>query len=85
MLTPDRRARRRREGLVVCIAVGLIERHSSIFVSVSTTPKRHEKVMRKVRSVKLLGFLAELCAAGYTGRKRGEVVRTRTVVSQAHS
>lgn len=29
--------------------------------------------------------LAELCAPGYTGRKRGEVVRTRTVVSQAHS
>ncbi len=26
-----------------------------------------------------------MCAAGYTGRKRGEVVRTRTVVSQAHS
>jgi hypothetical protein len=26
-----------------------------------------------------------VCAAGYTGRKRGEVVRTRTVVSQAHS
>src|SRR6266487_1249761 len=29
--------------------------------------------------------LQELCAAGYTGRKRREVVRTRTVVSQAHS
>jgi hypothetical protein len=29
--------------------------------------------------------LDEACAAGYTGRKRGEVVRTRTVVSQAHS
>src|SRR6266700_3173648 len=26
-----------------------------------------------------------LCAPGYTGRKRGEVVRTRTIVSQAHS
>src|SRR2546426_7752291 len=26
-----------------------------------------------------------VCAAGYTGRKRGEVVRTRTVVSQAHT
>ena len=26
-----------------------------------------------------------VCAPGYTGRKRGEVVRTRTVVSQAHS
>ncbi len=26
-----------------------------------------------------------MCAAGYTGRKRGEVVRTRTVVSQAHT
>ncbi len=29
--------------------------------------------------------LDEVCAAGYTGRKRGEVVRTRTVVSQAHA
>jgi hypothetical protein len=29
--------------------------------------------------------LEKVCAAGYTGRKRGEVVRTRTVVSQAHS
>ncbi|MEO6889686.1 MAG: hypothetical protein ABI456_10345, partial [Ktedonobacteraceae bacterium] len=27
--------------------------------------------------------LNQICAAGYTGRKRGEVVRTRTVVSQA--
>ncbi|HLZ56928.1 MAG TPA: hypothetical protein VKR06_08275 [Ktedonosporobacter sp.] len=26
----------------------------------------------------------EVCAAGYTGRKRGQVVRTRTTVSQAH-
>jgi hypothetical protein len=29
--------------------------------------------------------LKQLCAPGYTGRKRGEIVRTRTVVSQAHS
>ncbi len=29
--------------------------------------------------------LDDVCAAGYTGRKRGEIVRTRTVVSQAHS
>ena len=28
--------------------------------------------------------LDDLCAAGYTGRKRGQVVRTRTVISQAH-
>ncbi len=28
--------------------------------------------------------LRPLCAPGYTGRKRGEVVRTRTVVSQAN-
>src|SRR6266516_4008158 len=28
--------------------------------------------------------LDEVCATGYTGRKRGEVVRTRTVVSHAH-
>jgi hypothetical protein len=29
--------------------------------------------------------LDDICAPGYTGRKRGQVVRTRTVVSQAHS
>jgi hypothetical protein len=29
--------------------------------------------------------LDEVCAAGYSGRKRGEVVRSRTVVSQAHT
>ncbi len=29
--------------------------------------------------------LDEVCAVGYTGRKRGQVVRTRTVISQAHS
>jgi hypothetical protein len=29
--------------------------------------------------------LDEVCAPGYTGRKRGQVVRTRTVISQAHS
>lgn len=29
--------------------------------------------------------LDEVCAPGYTGRKRGEVVRTRTTVAQAHT
>ena len=29
--------------------------------------------------------LEEVCAAGYTGRKRGQVVRSRTLVQQAHS
>ena len=29
--------------------------------------------------------LDEVCAPGYTGRKRGQVVRTRTTISQAHS
>src|SRR5215469_1990440 len=29
--------------------------------------------------------LDDVCAAGYTGRTRGQVVRTRTVISQAHS
>lgn len=28
--------------------------------------------------------LDEVCAPGYTGRKRGQVVRTRTIISQAH-
>ncbi|GAC1349904.1 MAG: hypothetical protein NVSMB27_27370 [Ktedonobacteraceae bacterium] len=29
--------------------------------------------------------LDDICAPGYTGRKRGQVVRTRTVISQAHN
>jgi len=29
--------------------------------------------------------LDDVCAPGYTGRKRGQVVRTRTVISQAHT
>jgi hypothetical protein len=29
--------------------------------------------------------LSKVCAPGYTGRKRGEVVRTRTTVLQAHT
>jgi hypothetical protein len=29
--------------------------------------------------------LDDVCAAGYPGRKRGEVVRTRTDISQVHS
>ncbi len=29
--------------------------------------------------------LDNVCAPGYTGRKRGQVVRTRTVISQAHT
>ncbi len=29
--------------------------------------------------------LADVCAPGYTGRKRGEIVRTRTTILQAHS
>lgn len=29
--------------------------------------------------------LNQICAPGYTGRKRGEIVRTRTMISQAHS
>ncbi len=29
--------------------------------------------------------LDDVCAPGYSGRKRGQVVRTRTVISQAHS
>ncbi len=29
--------------------------------------------------------LDSVCAPGYRGRKRGQVVRTRTVISQAHS
>jgi hypothetical protein len=30
-------------------------------------------------------FLQAVCAPGYTGRKRGEVVRTRTTLLQAHT
>src|SRR6266566_9428428 len=39
--------------------------------------------MALMRSFKLL--LTQVCAPGYQGRKRGEVVRTRTVMLQAHT
>src|SRR6266566_5902764 len=39
--------------------------------------------MALMRSFKLL--LTQVCAPGYQGRKRGEVVRTRTVLLQAHT
>jgi hypothetical protein len=32
-----------------------------------------------------VGYGTDLCAPGYTGRKRGEVVRTRTTVFQMHT
>ncbi len=41
-------------------------------------PKREDQPIAQRR-------LDEVCAPGYTGRKRGEVVRTRTTVLQAHS
>jgi hypothetical protein len=44
----------------------------------SALPKAPELPAPKLR-------LDELCAPGYTGRKRGEVVRTRTAIAQAHT
>ena len=41
--------------------------------------------MARVRLPTAFRRLDDVCAPGYRGRKRGQVVRTRTVVSQAHS
>src|SRR5579859_5263775 len=47
--------------------------------------KRNRKEVLQLHSTTNINLLDDVCAPGYRGRKRGEVVRTRTTVSQAHS
>jgi hypothetical protein len=51
-----------------------------------TREAARQRALPKARQVPLpQRRLDEVCAPGYTGRKRGEVVRTRTTVLHAHS
>jgi hypothetical protein len=48
-------------------------------------PPANGRCLRPTICPRLARRLDEVCAPGYRGRKRGQVVRTRTTVSQAHS
>jgi len=68
---------------------GLVDRAGNAWVVFDIEGTREAARQRALPQTEELppGFrrLDEVCAAGYTGRKRGEIVRTRTVVSQAHT
>ena len=68
---------------------GLIDRAGNSWVVFDIDGTREAARQRALPQTKELPpasrRLDEVCAPGYTGRKRGQVVRTRTVVSQAHS
>jgi len=68
---------------------GLVDRTGSTWVVIDIDGTREAARQRAVPQTNDLPppfrRLEEVCAPGYTGRKRGEVVRTRTVISQAHS
>src|SRR6266487_5198807 len=67
---------------------GLVDRTSNAWVVFDIDGTREAARQRSLPQTEDLppAFrrLDEVCAPGYTGRKRGQVVRTRTVVSQAH-
>jgi hypothetical protein len=71
-----------------CAIRGWIERAAS-GSSLMLTARARRPVNAPYRKAKTCPhpdlWLEDVCAPGYTGRKRGEVVRTRTVVAQAHS
>ena len=68
---------------------GLVDRAGNTWVVIDLDGTREAARQRALPKTEDLPppsrRLEDVCAAGYTGRKRGEVVRTRTVVSQAHS
>src|SRR5262249_8992004 len=68
---------------------GLVDRVGNTWVVFDIDGTREAARQRALPQTEELppGFrrLDEVWAAGYTGRKRGEIVRTRTVVSQAHT
>jgi hypothetical protein len=68
---------------------GLVDRAGNTWVVFDLDGTREAARQRALPQTKALPptfrRLDEICAAGYTGRKRGQVVRTRTVISQAHS
>ncbi len=68
---------------------GLVDRAGNAWVVFDVDGTREAARQRALPQTEALppAFrrLDEVCAPGYRGRKRGQVVRTRTVVSQAHS
>ena len=68
---------------------GLVDRKGHTWVVIDTDGTREAARQRALPKGDELPAafrrLDDVCAPGYTGRKRGEVVRTRTTVSQAHS
>ena len=68
---------------------GLVDRAGNAWVVFDIDGTREAARQRALPQTKDLPppfrRLDEVCAPGYTGRKRGQVVRTRTVISQAHS
>jgi hypothetical protein len=68
---------------------GLVDRAGVTWVVFDIDGTRQAARQRAVPQTKDLPpasrRLDVVCASGYTGRKRGEVVRTRTVISQAHT
>jgi hypothetical protein len=68
---------------------GLVDRAGNGWVVVDVDGTREAARQRALPQTEALPAasrrLDEVCAPGYTGRKRGQVVRTRTVVSQAHT
>src|SRR5256714_5147724 len=68
---------------------GLVDRAGSpwmVFVSDGTREAARQRALPQGDALPpAFRRLDDVCAPGYRGRKRGEVVRTRTTVSQAHS
>jgi hypothetical protein len=68
---------------------GLVDRAGNSWVVFDTDGTREAARQRALPQTDELPppfrRLDDVCAPGYRGRKRGEVVRTRTTVSQAHS
>lgn len=76
-LTPDKQAG------------GLVDRTGdtwTVFDIDGTREAARQRALPQTNELPLaLRRLDDVCAPGYRGRRRGEVVRTRTTVSQAHS
>ncbi len=68
---------------------GLLDREGNAWVVFDVDGTREAARQRALPQTEELPSafrrLDDVCAPGYTGRKRGQVVRTRTVVSQTHT
>jgi hypothetical protein len=68
---------------------GLVDRAGNAWVVFDLDGTREAARLRALPQTEALPppfrRLDAVCAPGYTGRKRGQVVRTRTVISQAHT